>query len=153
VPEPPGGLRARGAWSKSTVADLDALPYLTANLRDAPQPLLARLYEATQLRIDLHPDTREATIMIKLPADHIDAVTNAAHATAAGPTGGGVTDAGCAPGRNRTCDTRFRKPMLYPLSYEGGLFSLGHVDLAEPYEAGARGRDRGPRCGGGWCGG
>ncbi len=25
-----------------------------------------------------------------------------------------------APGRNRTCDTRFRKPMLYPLSYEGG---------------------------------
>src|SRR5205823_2997880 len=25
----------------------------------------------------------------------------------------------CAPGRNRTCDTRFRKPLLYPLSYEG----------------------------------
>ncbi len=24
-----------------------------------------------------------------------------------------------APGRIRTCDTRFRKPMLYPLSYEG----------------------------------
>ena len=27
----------------------------------------------------------------------------------------------CAPGRIRTCDTRFRKPMLYPLSYEGRL--------------------------------
>src|SRR5438067_11145960 len=26
----------------------------------------------------------------------------------------------CAPGRNRTYDTRFRKPVLYPLSYEGG---------------------------------
>ena len=25
-----------------------------------------------------------------------------------------------APGRIRTCDTRFRKPLLYPLSYEGG---------------------------------
>ena len=25
-----------------------------------------------------------------------------------------------ALGRIRTCDTRFRKPMLYPLSYEGG---------------------------------
>ena len=25
-----------------------------------------------------------------------------------------------APGRNRTCDARFRKPTLYPLSYEGG---------------------------------
>src|SRR6266516_5909690 len=24
-----------------------------------------------------------------------------------------------APGRNRTCDTRFRKPLLFPLSYEG----------------------------------
>ena len=27
---------------------------------------------------------------------------------------------GCALGRIRTSDTRFRKPMLYPLSYEGG---------------------------------
>jgi hypothetical protein len=26
-----------------------------------------------------------------------------------------------APGRIRTCDTRFRKPLLYPLSYEGWL--------------------------------
>ena len=26
---------------------------------------------------------------------------------------------GGAPGRIRTCDTRFRKPVLYPLSYEG----------------------------------
>ena len=30
-----------------------------------------------------------------------------------------------APGRNRTCDTRFRKPMLYPLSYRGGMFAMG----------------------------
>ena len=28
------------------------------------------------------------------------------------------------PGRDRTCDRRFRKPLLYPLSYEGNyLFS------------------------------
>ena len=27
---------------------------------------------------------------------------------------------GNAPGRIRTCDLRFRKPLLYPLSYEGG---------------------------------
>ena len=25
----------------------------------------------------------------------------------------------CAPGRIRTCGTRFRKPLLYPLSYGG----------------------------------
>lgn len=27
---------------------------------------------------------------------------------------------GCAPGRIRTCDTGFRRAVLYPLSYEGG---------------------------------
>lgn len=26
----------------------------------------------------------------------------------------------CAPGRIRTCDTGFRRAVLYPLSYEGG---------------------------------
>jgi hypothetical protein len=31
---------------------------------------------------------------------------------------------GGAPGRNRTSDTRFRKPVLYPLSYEGGSWIL-----------------------------
>jgi hypothetical protein len=31
-----------------------------------------------------------------------------------------------APGTIRTCDTRFRKPMLYPLSYGGTLPILPH---------------------------
>ena len=26
------------------------------------------------------------------------------------------------PGRNRTCDTRIRNPVLYPLSYRAGVF-------------------------------
>jgi hypothetical protein len=30
-----------------------------------------------------------------------------------------------APGRIRTCDTRFRKPLLYPLSYGGGDHTQG----------------------------
>ncbi len=29
-----------------------------------------------------------------------------------------------APGRNRTCDTWFRKPVLYPLSYRGGTSTV-----------------------------
>lgn len=29
---------------------------------------------------------------------------------------------GGAPGRIRTCDTRFRRAVLYPLSYEGGTW-------------------------------
>lgn len=30
-----------------------------------------------------------------------------------------------APGRDRTCDLRFRKPLLYPLSYGGGTSARG----------------------------
>src|SRR5438309_10517756 len=38
----------------------------------------------------------------------------------------------CAPGRNRTYDTRFRKPVLYPLSYEGGAcVKRGRKPVAE----------------------
>ena len=33
--------------------------------------------------------------------------------------GRGALGGGGALGRNRTCDTRFRKPVLYPLSYAG----------------------------------
>lgn len=33
--------------------------------------------------------------------------------------------AGCAPGRIRTCDTRFRRAVLYPLSYEGEAWRPG----------------------------
>ena len=33
---------------------------------------------------------------------------------------GATGDPPGALGRIRTCDTRFRKPVLYPLSYEGG---------------------------------
>ena len=39
-------------------------------------------------------------------------------------SGGILTARGGAPGRNRTCDTRFRKPLLYPLSYEGASAQL-----------------------------
>ena len=31
-----------------------------------------------------------------------------------------ITEESGALGRDRTCDLRFRKPVLYPLSYEGG---------------------------------
>ena len=56
-------------------------------------------------------------------------VAQAHHPSAAGAVGSGgrekhlglgqLMSAGRAPGRIRTCDTRFRKPLLYPLSYEG----------------------------------
>jgi hypothetical protein len=44
---------------------------------------------------------------------------------------------GGAPGRTRTSDARFRKPTLYPLSYEGG-------DGAKPGAKSAAVPNRGP---------
>ena len=38
---------------------------------------------------------------------------------------GNVSRSG-APGRTRTCGTRFRKPLLYPLSYEGASELIYH---------------------------
>ncbi len=37
----------------------------------------------------------------------------------------------CAPGRIRTCDTRFRRAVLYPLSYEGGASAKPCAHLAD----------------------
>jgi hypothetical protein len=48
-----------------------------------------------------------------------------------------------APGRNRTCGTWFRKPLLYPLSYEGAGVSirrgprLGEGDDGRPQAVGS----------------
>jgi hypothetical protein len=36
-----------------------------------------------------------------------------------------------APGRIRTCDARFRKPTLYPLSYEGGAWQKPSLKLSQ----------------------
>ena len=55
-----------------------------------------------------------------------------------------------APGRIRTCDTRFRRAVLYPLSYEGGtarplwqVVRLGS-ESAQPADARTRGADPDP---------
>ena len=37
---------------------------------------------------------------------------------------------GGAPGRIRTCDTRFRRAVLYPLSYEGGAWLKSSLEAS-----------------------
>src|SRR4029453_11088790 len=54
-------------------------------------------------------------------APHLDPGQSSPAVAQTGTTNGLVKDPSvCAPGRIRTCDTRFRRAVLYPLSYEGG---------------------------------
>jgi site-specific DNA recombinase len=49
---------------------LDALPYLTDNLTQAPEQLLRRLFDTTHLTIRLHPDSHDVTLTIQLPMSY-----------------------------------------------------------------------------------
>ena len=60
------------------IALLDALPYLRFNLAQAPEELLARLFEVVQLNVMLNIESDEATITITLPAEMLSAVADAA---------------------------------------------------------------------------
>ncbi|WP_265934325.1 recombinase family protein [Actinacidiphila acididurans] len=57
--------------SADAVGLLDALPYVAMNLTDAPEPLLQRLFELTQLTVRLHADSDDLTLTITLPADYL----------------------------------------------------------------------------------
>ena len=57
---------------------LDALPHLALNLGKAPEDLQRRLYELTQLRVAIHHQTREATLVITLPSDELTTISTAA---------------------------------------------------------------------------
>lgn len=64
--------------SRDSVGLLEALPRLKANLRRAPEGLLTRLFDLTQLTIQVHYKTGEATLKVTLPEEHISAVAEAA---------------------------------------------------------------------------
>ena len=108
---------------------LDALPHLAVNLTEAPEQLLRSLFETTRLTVQLQPDSDAVTITIRLPADDLPIITRAAERitntmpeTQEAPgqePDATCVDVVCAPGRIRTYDTRFRRAVLYPLSYEG----------------------------------
>ena len=86
---------------------LDALPYLTLKLGEAPEPLLRGLFEITNLTVQLHPDSDDVTITIRLPAEELTQIANAAesitmtdaHETPAQVAGAACADAVRAPDR------------------------------------------------------
>jgi site-specific DNA recombinase len=57
----------------------DALPHLAVNLHKAPVELLNKLFDLTQLTIQVHYRTGEATLKVTLPDDHIAGVTETAY--------------------------------------------------------------------------
>lgn len=53
---------------------LDALPHLTVNLHRAPDELLDHLFDLTQLTVQVHYATNDATLKVTLPADDVSGV-------------------------------------------------------------------------------
>jgi len=60
---------------------LDALPHLALNLHRAPAELLDRLFDLTQLTVQVHYATDEATLKVVLPADNVTAIGRLGAAT------------------------------------------------------------------------
>ncbi|CRK59350.1 Site-specific recombinase [Alloactinosynnema sp. L-07] len=95
------------------IALLDALPHLALTLAEAPEPLLRRLFEITQLSVRLRDDGDHVDIAIRLPADRLPDIAETAERinenmikTQEAPAQ--TADAACvdavrAPGRIRTC--------------------------------------------------
>ncbi|MFI9386763.1 hypothetical protein [Kutzneria sp. NPDC052558] len=54
---------------------LDVLPHLTVNLHRAPDELLNRLFDLTQLTVRVHYATNEATLSVTLPAENLAELT------------------------------------------------------------------------------
>jgi site-specific DNA recombinase len=57
--------------SVDAVGLLDALPQLKVNLHRAPEELLNRLFDLTQLTVRVHYKTEEATLTVTLPQDNL----------------------------------------------------------------------------------
>ena len=109
--------------STDDAALLEHLPYLALNLTHAPEQLLRRLFEITQLTVTLHGDSDEATITIKLPADKLPHIAHAAetitqttpstHKIPAHAGEAGRVDAVRAPGQTRTDTGRILRPISH----------------------------------------
>ena len=104
---------------------LEQLPEIELDWAAIPADVQRDLFNALQLEIRYDRTTNTARGQITLVDDTIARIPVAA--TTRPNVCGTVnrTIAVRAPGRIRTCGTRFRKPMLYPLSYEGARPGYG----------------------------
>jgi site-specific DNA recombinase len=129
--------------ARSQAAELlDRVPVTTVEMSDLPESILRPLFEAFRLEVHYARPTNHCTLRVAISEDAVDSIPLAidnspvtcprSHVRRRS-TGSHVVG---APGRIRTCDTRFRKPMLYPLSYEGRptkALVRGHEIVAESF--------------------
>ncbi len=107
---------------------LDALPYLTGHLSEAPEPLLRRLFEAVSLAVKLTDDGDHVTISVRLPGDTLPEIISTAetintmidkHETPGQDGSGACVDAVRAPGAIRTHTGRVLSPLPLPVGLRG----------------------------------
>ena len=110
-----------------SLALLDALPMLALTLDQAPEQLQRRLFEITQLVVQVRPETEEVTMMIKLPAaagvrPTLDVAEEIADATRSDACGSArYMDALRAPNGIRTRATALKGRRPGPLDDGGPL--------------------------------
>ena len=134
--------------STDDAALLEHLPHLALNLAHAPEQLLRRLFEITQLTVTLHGDSDEATITIKLPADDLPHIAHAAetitqttpptHKTPGNAGEVGRVDAVRAPGQTRTDTGRILSPLPLPIGLRGRLCRSAYASRDQSWERGRR---------------
>ncbi len=104
---------------------LHKLPMLQARVADLPETLQRELFTVFQLEIRYDDSVGVAVIRVTLDNDTIEGVAMMSEQLPGNEKGhprdasASAEDLLRAPGRIRTCGTRFRRAVLYPLSYGG----------------------------------
>lgn len=127
----------QGSDAGDDAAVLDDLPIATvADLSGAPEPVMRTLFSALRLRVVFDGRTGDADCTVTVTDDTLTAVWGAVtalcgdaatdHPTTGLETNGPTATQGLSlpmpwrPRQDSNLRTRLRRPMLYPLSYEGG---------------------------------
>jgi site-specific DNA recombinase len=125
---------------------LEELPQLATSLAAVEEELQRKLFDAFNLELRYRIATHEVQLKITVKEDTVPAITALTNKITDPPEGRSaaqeVSLVLCAPGRIRTCGTRFRRAVLYPLSYGGLMCS---TSLAKGWY-----RVRPQPSGGGW---
>jgi site-specific DNA recombinase len=107
---------------------LDLIPRLPAVLGELPEEMERRLYDAFQLQVRYDRSRHEVTVRVTVRADTVKMLIKATEGIVERGSGtsmghdrnhGRSFPSSECPRQDSNLRTRFRRPVLYPLSYEG----------------------------------